>query len=197
MLNIKLLFISFISISSIVQEGEWKKSLDKDGIIIYTRKLENLRFDEFLAETTINGTVEDFKAHITDIDDYSEWLSDCKSAEIIERPDKNTILYHMQVKVPFPFENRDIVQQIQLIETADKLEVLITNHPDKFPAEDKFIRMEEAYGSWKLEQINENEVSITFQYYADPSGDIPAWLVNSFIVKSPHESVKNLRDMMD
>ncbi|MDZ7607600.1 MAG: hypothetical protein U5K79_18875 [Cyclobacteriaceae bacterium] len=56
---------------------------------------------------------------------------------------------------------------------------------------------ESAYGSWIVRQENENEISIRFQYHADPGGDIPGWLVNAFIVKSPYQTLVNLRDLLN
>lgn len=196
MLNAKILISSFMIILLIMQDSGWRKSLDKDDIIIYTRKLENERFVEFLGEASMMGSIEKFKNLITGIDGYTNWITDCKSAEVVEKSNANEIIYHMKLKVPFPFENRDIVQQINLIESTNKLEVLISSQPNKIPPEKKFIRMFEAYGSWSVKALNEKEVSIKFQYYADPSGDIPAWLVNAFVVKSPHQTLKNLRELM-
>jgi len=196
MQGIKILLSGFMIILLINQETDWSKSMDKDGIIVYKRKLEDKRFSEILAVTTMNGSVEKFKSLITNVDGYIHWITDCKSAEIIDQSNANEITYHMKLKVPFPFENRDIVQQINLTESPDKLEVTISNQPDKIPREKKYERMIEAFGTWTIEAINESEVSIKFQYYADPSGEIPAWLVNAFIVKSPHQTLKNLRALM-
>jgi len=47
-----------------------------------------------------------------------------------------------------------------------------------------------------VKQENEKEISIRFQYYADPGGDIPAWLVNSFIEKTPYKTLLNLRQLL-
>jgi hypothetical protein len=196
MQSLKILLLPFMFILLKIQETEWKKSLDKDDIIVYTRKIEGKRFSEILAVTKMNGSVDKFKSIITNVDGYTHWITDSKSAEVIESSNSNEITYHMKLKVPFPFENRDIVQQINLNESTDKLEVVISNQPDMLPREKKYERMVEAFGTWTVEAINESEVSIKFQYYADPSGEIPAWLVNAFIVKNPHQTLKNLRALM-
>jgi ribosome-associated toxin RatA of RatAB toxin-antitoxin module len=190
------LLLSFISILHADEPGEWKKSLDKDGIIIYTRQLPDARFLEFLAETTIAGTVEEFKEVISNVENYPNWVSDCKETQVIENSNSNEILYYMKISVPFPFEGRDVVQKIQLAESKNKIVVQITNHPDRVPQDKKLVRMKEAYGSWIVTDAADNKVKIKFQYYADPSGDIPAWMVNAFIVKSPNKTLRNLRDLM-
>jgi hypothetical protein len=102
----------------------------------------------------------------------------------------------MKIGVPFPFENRDVVQKMKFIQSENSLEVQITNHPDMVPLEKKLVRMDEARGSWTVTAVDEHNISVKFQYYADPSGDIPAWMVNAFIVKSPNKTLKNLRELM-
>ena len=196
MFALKILIANLAIFLLTFDENEWKLSLDKDNIIIYTRKTETSRFKEFLAEAKMDGTIEDFKRVITDIAHYTDWIPDCKSAEIIENPNPKNITYHVKLKVPFPFANRDIVQQIVLYETDDKLEVIITNHPKKVKKEKSYVRMPGAEGKWIIEKISENQLSIRFQYLADPGGDIPAWLVNSFIVKNPHLTMVNIRELL-
>lgn len=196
MFTLKILIANLSLFLICLAENEWKLSLEKDDILIFTREVEFSKFDEFLAETKMTGTIEDFKRIITDIEHYSDWVPDCNSIEILETPNPNNITYHMKLKVPFPFAKRDIVQQIILNESENTLEVLIHNHPNKVKKDKKYVRMQKAYGKWTIHEISKREISVTFQYFADPGGDIPAWLVNSFIVKNPHESLVNMRRLM-
>ena len=179
-----------------LEESEWKLSLDKDEITIYTRMVETSRFKEFKAKSKMRGSIEKFKEILMDIDKYPGWLPDCKSAKIVESPNGNDITYHLKLKVPFPFSNRDIVQQMLLNESEDKLEVTIHNRPNKVVKEEKYVRMPQAHGKWIVQKISEEELFVSFQYLADPGGDIPAWIVNTFIVKNPHLSLKNIREFM-
>lgn len=196
MVTLKILFAILVLMPVSFGENEWKLSLEKDDISVFTREVEFSNFDEILAETKMTGTIEGFKRIITDIDNYTNWLPDCKSTDIIESTGLNNITYHMKLNVPFPLAKRDIVQQIILNESSDTLEVTIHNHPNKVKKEKKYVRMQKAYGKWTIHEISKTEISVRFQYFADPGGDVPAWLVNSFIVKSPHLSLANIRKMM-
>lgn len=187
---------AFFLLFSFINESDWTKSLDKDDIVIYTRSVESSPFHEFLAETEMAGTIEKFREIITDFDRYPEWLPDCKSAEIIENPDSNDFTYYMKLKVPFPFANRDIIQQIVLSESDNTLLVEIISQPKKIKKNKDFVRMETADGRWIIDQIAEGKISIKFQYLADPGGGVPTWLVNTFLVKNPHKTLQNLREMM-
>jgi len=182
---------------SINEGDDWKKSLEKDGIVIYTRKLKSSPFKEFLAEAEMNGTIANFKNIISDIDQYNQWMPDCRSAVIIDHPNANDITYHMKLNVPFPFSDRDIVQQIILKDSKDKLEVDIINRPEKLKEEKNYVRMVHADGKWIVEQISKYNVSIKFQYAVDPGGGVPPWLVNTFVVKNPHLTMLQIKTMLN
>ena len=190
-----LIFVMTFLLVTPEAEG-WKKSLDKDDIIVYTRRAESSELDEFLAKTTMEGTIDDFKRIITDIENIPNWVPDCKTAYIIESPNPTDIIYHMKLKVPFPFAARDVIQQIQLSESENELSVQIINRPNIIEVEKKYIRMQICYGEWVVRKVSDSEISVRFQYFADPGGEIPVWLVNSFIVKNPFISLKNLRKLM-
>lgn len=178
------------------EDEGWKKSLDKDDIVIYTRRAESSKLDEILAITKMEGSLEDFRRIITDIEIIPDWVPDCKSAEIIESANENDIIYRMVLKVPFPFSNRQNIQQLKLSEAEDELKVQVVFRPDKVTADDDIVLMEEGSGEWLIQKVSDKEISIRFQYFADPGGEIPDWLVNSFIVKSPFHSLQRLRKLL-
>lgn len=196
MVLFKIFLAGLFMILPILEETEWELTLDKDDIIVYTRQLETSRFKELKAESKMPGSIQKFKKILIDIEKYPDWLPDCKTARIVERPSANNITYHMKLKAPFPFTNRDIIQQIILKETDEKLEVEIINRPNKVDELKNYIRMPVAYGKWVIYQISENEIDIRLKYLADPGGNIPAWMVNTFMVKNPHLSIKNIRELM-
>ena len=181
---------------SAFEEQDWKLSLDKDDILIYTRSVESSNFNEFRAEAEMIGTIEEFRSIILDVERYEEWMPDCKSAEIVEYPNPDDLTYHMKIKVPFPFSNRDIIQQMVLHEKEDMLEIDIINRPEKVKQSKKYVRMLQAEGRWAIQEISEEEISVKFEYFADPGGGVPAWLVNSFVVKNPHITLLNIKEKL-
>ena len=181
---------------SAYEKNDWKLRLDKDDILIYTRSVESSKFNEFLAQAKMVGSIDEFKAIMLDVYDYANWMPDCKSVEIIDNSTPDDITYHMMLKVPFPFTNRDVVQQLLFHEEEDVLEIKIINQSSKVEEIKKHVRMVQAQGQWTVKEVSDNEISIAFQYFADPGGDIPAWLVNSFIVKNPHLTLLKIKEKL-
>ena len=190
------LFASIFFLPLPNEGDEWKKSMDKDGIAIFTRSIESSQFKEFQARAQMEGNFDELKEILFDIDRYHEWMPDCKSAEIVSEQLPDSVIYHMKLKVPFPFENRDVVQQLIVHENQDTLEIEIVNKPDEIEKENKYVRMPVGKGKWTVTSTSDNEISILFQYFADPGGNIPAWLVNSFVVKNPHMMLQSIREQM-
>lgn len=197
MFGLNILFLTIFISSSQVDNTQWKKGLDKDDIVIYTRSVEGSGIKEFLAIAEMSGTKERFREIITDFDNYTDWSPDCRSVEVIEQEPPDDFTYHMRLKVPFPFTKRDIVQQLILKESEKELYIRIINRPSKKQELDEYVRMQEGDGEWLIKQISSDKISVRFQYLADPGGGIPDWLVNSFIVKNPYKSLQNIRELMD
>jgi len=196
MLVLLFFTLNFAIYFPILDQTEWKKSLDKNGIAIFTRSSESSNFKEFLAKAQFEGSIDEFKTILLDVDSYADWMPDCQSAQIVSSTGLKEVTYHMKIKVPFPFENRDIVQQLILREKGNALEIDILCHPNIIDEEKKYVRMIEGSGKWLIEEVSADEISIRFQYHANPGGDIPAWLVNSFIVKNPHIMLERIREKM-
>lgn len=195
--SIAISLLYFLPLLAETEKDAWKKRLEKDNIVIYTRQLPDTKYLEFRAETEVIGSISRFKEIITDFDNYEELLADCKSIDVIETPSPDQFVYHMELSVPFPFAERDIVQLLAIEETDKQLNIRLDNLPEKIETQENVVRMQRASGSWVVKQISGDKIYINFQYFADPGGNIPPWLVNSFIVKSPFKTLQTIREKME
>ena len=59
-----------------------------------------------------------------------------------------------------------------------------------------FIRMQKSSGFWELEEDENYNVKVIYQFHPEPEGKVPAWLANSFIVSHPLQVLKNLKDRL-
>ena len=66
---------------------------------------------------------------------------------------------------------------------------------DLVPEEENLVRME-GYGSWKVSDMGEGKLEITFQMQIDPGGSIPAWMANMFAGDTPYQTLTGLREAM-
>src|SRR5690606_6966144 len=92
----------------------------------------------------------------------------------------------------------DLVQQLSMRQNPDTktVRVQLENLPAFIDTQDGMVRMPVAEGFWVLQPLANQQVELTFQYRFDPGGNIPAWAVNMFLVKSPYEALANLRELL-
>jgi len=187
------LLFAYVSFSQSYTEWELKK--DRDGIKVYTREVTDSRIKEFKVESEVISSLSAVVAVMVDIESIPGWVEDAESSRILERISDKQLFYHLEIKVPFPFDNRDMIQQLTIHqnEVSKALTFELKNYPDYIPPNKNKVRMPKADGFWEFTPLENGKIQIYFQYLNDPGGGIPAWLVNSFIVRSPFNSVLNLR----
>ena len=112
-LLLKLIYLPFISLA---QENDWQLKKDSEGILIYTRTVENSGINEFKAYAKISSSSETIFDIILDVKNYPMWIEDVDSAKKIYHR-KNQIGMYYQVTMPWPIKDRDItlVSKIQKI----------------------------------------------------------------------------------
>jgi hypothetical protein len=188
-----LLFFNFYS------ESEWKLKKDKDGIEVYTRTFEGSLFDEFKGVTTIeNSSLEKVLAVILDVKNYGSLFPDCMNPKVLKQDGKYYDIHYIQVKAPWPVKNRDTVYEQKTVIDENGKHALVSLKPlPDFIVEDKdFLRIREGSGFWELEEDENGNVMVVYQFHGEPGGEIPAWLANSFVVTQPFQTLVNLKNRL-
>jgi len=184
-----------LSACKLYAEEEWEKAKEKNGVVVYTRIPEGSEVKEFKAITEIETSLSSLVAAISDIDSLSKWYKNTGETKILRNIHDRKQIYYYEVLVPFPFKNRDMVQEIELQQDAKSKVVTatISNVLDYEVQSKGRVRMPIAQGSWKLTPLGNNKVSVEHQYLADPGGSIPKKIVNMLIVGGPYSSLIKLK----
>jgi hypothetical protein len=172
---------------------------EKGGIEIYTRKTDVSKFIEFRGITFIDSKVSSFVGAMRDAENMTNWVYSIVEARFLKMPDDTTLIYYAESKLPWPFDNRDAVYLDIFQWDASKrtLYVRIESLPEYLEENRGIVRIPYAKGYWKVEETGNNKLKITFQMIGDPGGSIPAWLVNAFVVDSPFETLKGLKEVIN
>ncbi len=176
-------------------QDDWQLRKEKDGISVYTRETNESDFKEFRATTHLDFSLATFLNIMWDVSAYPDWVSDLKSSHTIERYDDTAQVYYAEIKVPFPFENRDAVYYNRFIydSLSQQLTISIDCMNGYVEEKEDLFRMPFCQGEWKAKSVGQNRLEVTLQMLVDPGGNIPAWLANQFIADSPYNTLKNLR----
>ena len=166
------------------------------GVLVAVADVEGYDLKAFRAVSTYEASVEQLRARIMDMDNFTKWVDGAVKASVINRIDENTQACYYENYAPWPVKNRDgvIVQHVVRI---DEKTVSINIHANNELAEKKkgLVRVDYLQGSWVLQDIGSGKTKLTYQAHLDPNGNLPDWLINSMITDAPTATLKNLHNV--
>ncbi|MFY0687484.1 MAG: hypothetical protein JXQ90_09980 [Cyclobacteriaceae bacterium] len=171
---------------------DWKLASEKNGITVYTREKEGSPIKEFKAEAHFDADINKIAPIVSDISTYPQWYDHCKSAREISKTD-NSSVYYMEYSMPFPFSNRDIVNQSTYQKKGKTVIIAFQQKEGVLEAIDDIVRMPISQGSWTLTSNKDGTTHVIHQYLGDPAGNVPTGIVNMFLVAGPINTLTQLR----
>ena len=190
-----LYFILIVLPALIFAQDDWEIKKENDDITVYTRPSQTNDFDEYKATTTVDFSMSAFLNVMWDVEAYPTWIPNMKYSKLLDKKDDTVQIYYSSLKVPFPYENRDVVYYNKFVMDSAKqhLTIHIKALPDYIEKKDGLVRMPSGNGKWEVQSKGDGKLEVSLQMLVDPGGNIPAWLVNHFIANSPYQTLKNLK----
>ena len=177
-------------------QTKWELKKDADGIQVYTGASQESKFKRFKAITNIKAVPQDVAKIITDVEHNSTWVQNVKPGKIVKRFSENEFLFTQEIEMPFPFTNRFMIQRCVTTTFPDgSVRVDMTDENDAFKYDGDLVVIPISKGYWLLKP-NGNTSDLEYSFLVDPGGNIPAWVVNSFLVDNPFNSTKNLKTLL-
>ncbi|MCD6596449.1 MAG: START domain-containing protein, partial [Bacteroidales bacterium] len=181
--------------TTFTDSGDWKLRKEKDGIKVYTRNNSNSAIKEFKAITSINADIGQLVRIINDVENYPGWLANCESSRIYKKITETTRIDYMKTSVPWPLNDRDAVFEFIITKnTEEHFEATMVSVPGAIPEKEDIVRIKKAKGKWIFKKSDKKMVDITYQFYGDPEGNIPAAIINLFIVSGPYKTLLNIKN---
>ena len=175
-------------------QKDWDLRVDKEGIKVYTKKLDSSPFKAVKTVCTLNTSLSVLTAVLLDIKNTPDWVYATKKITLLKQLSGAELIYYSEIEVPWPVNNRDFI--VQLIVTQDPkskvVSVLGENKPAFLPENKNIVRIQHSYSRWLITPISNNQVKIEYLLEVDPGGSVPAWLINMFATKGPFETFKKL-----
>lgn len=177
---------------------EWEIAKDKDGIKVYARQAEGEKIKEFKAVMKVKTTLNKIEQIIDNINSYASWQANVTTSKsLLEEGNTEQYIYYTS-ELPWPVDDRDIVLHSVKTKNDNLLKYELSASPNYTDKNDDFLRITNSKGSWIFTSNNTDKmVVVTYQFFGDPGGNMPNWLINMFIVDGPFETLKNLRKKLE
>jgi len=175
-------------------QEDWKLKQNKEGIEIYTKPLENSHLKGIKVKCALPATLSQLVTVIMDVNTAAEWVYSTKSSTLLKKISAAEVYYYSEVNLPWPISNRDFIAHLKVTQDPHTKVVTIDGPviSNYLPEKKDIVRVRSSYGKWVLTP-QKNNVKIEYTLETDPGGSLPAWLVNLFVAKGPHETFKNLK----
>ena len=190
-----LLFI--LMFQNVLAQEDWELEKDESGIKVYTKPVSTSNFKAFKSTMTIDESVQAFLSVLYDTDGITTWGYKLKDASLLKRSGDSLQIYYAEVKVPFPYGNRDGVylNTFKWDTKTKTLHVEIKLLDNYMATKEGLVRIT-GKGYWKAQVLSSGKLEITFEMQVDPGGGIPAWMANIFADDSPYYTMLELKKVI-
>jgi hypothetical protein len=195
LLSYRIILFFFIS-THYTYSQDWIFEKEKDGIRICTRPEPGSKFIAFKGETEVKADITEVIAIIEDVEQFDEWDKDVKEIKVLEHQPGKMLKYYVVYDLTWPIQDRDLcIEAVFAMDTNNGNTLLVSSSiPEAMPANEDFIRISDYWQRWILEQKENGIIHITIEGFADPAGDIPAWIANLAITDSPLNMLREIRE---
>lgn len=174
---------------------EWKLEKQRDGVSVFSRPLSN-HLLQIKALTTVQGSHERFIRLLEDVGHCAKWIANCKKVEVVAAPDQATRVVHTFFSAPWPIRDRDMVTRSITTKHQDILEIRVQDAGQTFPLTPKHVRMTDVSGQWRLVEIPDGTMTVSYIGSGSPAGKIPDWLAKGALLDSTFETFSKLKTVI-
>ena len=171
---------------------DWVLKKDKNQIKVYLRNLD-YNSQQYRAETIVEADINSVSSHILDFNNSFKWMYKLKSSKILSKKSDSLFYVYFTVKMNWPLKNRDLVSDVIVSKTENKVIIELNSVPGHMEINPNFERIKDTKSVWKLEYFTKNKTKVSLQSYAVIEG-IPTFISDFFILESPLYSLNNLKD---
>ncbi|MCX5847896.1 MAG: START domain-containing protein [Deltaproteobacteria bacterium] len=197
-----VLMLLFVATAGFAQDDQyqWKLVDTEDNCQIYTSVVPGK--DYIAAKTTclIPARIEVIGTVLRDIDNYPEWMEDCKETKVLKVVDdeKDVIIFWFRQHVTL-LTDRDMVLKSKTVidmENGRNLVYADLTNDMAYDAGKGYARMPSFYSLYTLQWVDREHTKVTFMINPDLGKGVPTGIANATIKKIPYKSLKKMMKMV-
>ncbi len=190
-----LFFLAFSDGQPFPDDDNWELRKDKDNIKVFARQLEDSGLKGYKVVTVLDAPLETISAALTDVEAYPQWMTNVKATRILKRENAANLFYYIEIEAPWPISNRDNIIHLRVDKYPGRksVEIVVEGLHDYLPEQPGIVRIRQSNGVWRLTQKENGETEVVSLYVTDPSGHVPLWVVNMFVVDNLYHSLLNFK----
>ncbi len=172
-------------------------ALDKDGIEVYVHRSQDMRVRGFKAIASLNMPFDSLEVIFDKVEDYPTWQSHIKTARLMHEVSDKRYHFQSRTRLPWPAKNHDLMWRVEKgwDERDGSLVYKQVCSSNTMPEKITQGTILQAFASWRLKPVSEDEIEITYYLSVDKGGKIPGWIINLMSPSNPYHTLANLQGM--
>lgn len=193
-MSLRLLRVgALFAASAAAQAGDWELVRDEQGVRVWLKPVEGSAYQAFRGEALMQTDLATLRALQEDVAASCAWIYNCREQRLLDYVG-DTAWTYARFDTPWPVKARDSVMQVSTrMERDGSLVHHLQAAPQRLPRDPGYQRVSAAQGYWRMTPEGEGWVRVTYELHAEPGGQVPAWLANSFVVDAPFNTLLRLR----
>lgn len=198
-----IIILSILILSSVggaTGDNDWHEIKNREGIRIFSRKVEGSSLLAFKGVATINTSIGTVINVINDKARHKEWVMRLAESGTVSYFTPLESVEYTHVHGIWPISDRDVVFHSKAIINQSKGEVVILMHSVDDPAmpeREGIVRAQLIESKYVLTEIGKKQTLIEAEFHGDPKGWIPAWIANFFQKSWPFDTLKGLKEQSE
>ena len=175
------------------QVEDWTLRKEKNGIQVYTKKRPKSNLYMYKVKTQINASLQRVYEQIIDFRENLKYMELVDSLKFLNHREDISYINYIRFDMPWPVTNREMVMEMDIHRHKDSIHLVSNDLPGYVEQNKNYIQVEDFSEEWLIKyDTNEKVTHITIQGWVNPGGDIPAWIVNLFSVRTPFRFISGI-----
>lgn len=173
----------------------WNLVKEQDGIKIYTRQEAGKALKAYKGTATIQAPAEKILAMLEDVNHTEWWDESITRFNVLTYEKNKRAQYYLVYDSPWPVSDRDLCVEatVKIDRKKGVYSVTAVPLPGAIPEKEDHVRIRDYRQTWTVTSVSENSANVVIEGYADPVGNIPAWLSNLLIVQTPVHAILGVK----
>lgn len=192
-------FLTILVSSVKADDQPWQERINKDGIVVSTRKVVGAPVFEFKAAVTVAAPLDQVIALYENGKRIPEWYYQCAQADQLKVVSPTERILYTVMDLPWPVAKRDVVfHQIKSLDAASgSVNYALTAVPEDLAPQKGKIRVPYLKSTWRFTPIDSTHTEVYFQQHSSTGGSIPAMITNALVLDIPFQSLKAFRKLIE
>lgn len=178
-------------------QGSWELKKDKDHIQVYILEDDSAEFNPYKSIAIIDGDIHDMERLLKDSPNMPKWSESVVKVKVLEEIGDSIQIYYSVADAPFPIKNRDgIYRNIFSWSEDGKVLTIDVKLLPHFIEKNEDCERVSGWGYWRIEDIDNGKMEVVCEMHIHPGGNIPAWLVNTFVDENPYKNMIGIKEIL-